>query len=551
MVITPNSDVILLKCPLELSQDNQINFSSKTAQYNYFSGLSKYVAGTNFTYQRKDNVIRVPAKFDDLIQYNYVMYRNDSYSSKWFYAFIEKMEYVNDNMTAVKIKTDTFQTWQFDLVYKRCFVEREHVNDDTIGKHTVLEGLDVGEYEIVDLRNIPMYETAPGNDDFVPCFCVSALPEGCVGAVDGRVKGDNGLIGGVFSTLKFFTVHTMTAGKQVIQAYESSTNVTSDAIVNIYMIPKVCSNESETNPTSLNGHSLYPLNNYATDDNSGSNYKLQQPTTLAESYTPVNKKLYVYPYSYIYMSNNAGEDVQFNWEDFPSETISSVTMPTMTYYKYFVPSASVSAKLIFTKYKNYTSDATTPTQMANYGVNFAKVPVCAWTTDYYTNWLTQNGVNIATNIATGVVSAGVGMATGGIGLAIGAVSAGSSIANTLSEMHKASVIPPQAHGNLATGDLTYSLKRNSISCYFMSVRKEVAQCIDGYFSMYGYKVNIVKMPNITGRLNWNYVKTIGCYFEGDIPQEDLQELKEMFDRGITIWHHTNTFMDYSQSNTIV
>lgn len=551
MVITPNSDVILLKCPLELSQDNQINFSSKSTQYNYFYSLPKFVAGTNFTYQRKDNVIRVPAKFDDLVEYNYVMYRNDNYSSKWFYAFIEKMEYVNDGMTAVYIKTDVFQTWQFDLTYKRCFVEREHVNDDTVGKNTVLEGLDVGEYEIINQYNIPMWEKTTQGDRWVPCFCVTALPEDCIGAVDGRVAGDNGLIGGVFNTLKFFSVANLASAKKIIEAYEASSNVTTDAIVNIYMVPKVCVNELNSGATTWHGYSLYPMRNYATDDDNGTDYKLQQLTALAESYVPVNKKLYVYPYSYIYMTNNAGEDVTLNWEDFPRETINGVTMPTMSYYKYYVPSASISAKLIFSKYKTYNSDATPETQMTNYGLNFAKVPVCAWTTDYYTNWLTQNGVNIATSLATGAASVGVGLATGGVGLAIGAVSLGSNIANTLAENHKASVIPPQAHGDLATGDLTYALKRNAISCYFMSVRKEVAQIIDGYFSMFGYRVNIVKVPNITGRRNWNYVKTIGSHILGNIPQEDMQEIKNMFDNGLTIWHNTSTFMDYSQSNAIV
>ena len=56
------------------------------------------------------------------------------------------MEYVNDNMTDVYIKLDVFQTYQFDFQYKKCFVEREHVNDDTVGLHTVPENLETGEY---------------------------------------------------------------------------------------------------------------------------------------------------------------------------------------------------------------------------------------------------------------------------------------------------------------------------------------------------------------------------------------------------------------------
>ena len=554
MVITPNSDVILLKSPLELNQSNQLNFRNAQEQYNYFYNLPKLVIDTDFTYLRKDNAIKVDRLVDDIYQYNYVMYRNDAYSNKWFYAFIEKMDYINDRVTQITIKTDVFQTWQFDLTYKQTFVEREHVNDDGIGKHTIPENLETGEYQIVDHREIPMASIT--DDSWYICFCVTALPEGCDRAVNGRVKGDNGRIGGVFNSLKFFAVNTFTAAQKIIEDYEQG-SVLSEAIQNVYMVPAFCVNTDITAPTiDRNGHVMNPLKNYSNTED----LYLQQPTVLAGGYTPVNNKLYCAPFSYIYMSNNAGQDVQLNWEDFPVQKIGNYTMPTMTYYKYYVPSASLSAKLIFSNYKNYFSDETTPTQMPNYGISFAKVPVCAWTTDYYTNWLTQNGVNVQTNIgasiAQGLVGTAVGTLTGGFvggiaGAVSGVVSAGTTIANSMAQMHQAQTIPPQAHGNASTGDLVYALKRNAIECYFMSIRPEMASCIDKYFSMFGYKVNQVKVPNVTGRANWNYVKTIDCYIDADIPQDDLQEIKNMFNNGLTIWHHPNTFMNYSQSNPIV
>ena len=68
--------------------------------------------------------------------------------------------------------------------------------------------------------------------------------------------------------------------------------------------------------------------------------------------------------------------------------------------------------------------------------------------------------------------------------------------------------------------------------------------------MYGYKVNRLKVPNITGRPNFNYIKTIGCNIIGDIPQARLQEIKDLFNRGITLWHNPNTFLDYSVNNNI-
>ena len=100
----------------------------------------------DFTYQRRDNIIRYPRAFELCEQYNYVMYKNPDFKDKYYYAYITDMKFVNPNMTEITIKTDVFQTWQFDFIYKKSFVEREHVQDDTIGKHTIPEGLETGEY---------------------------------------------------------------------------------------------------------------------------------------------------------------------------------------------------------------------------------------------------------------------------------------------------------------------------------------------------------------------------------------------------------------------
>ena len=81
-VITPQTDVYLIKCPLEINDINQLTFTNAEAQFNYFNSLPK-IPVDNFTYQRKDGTMRFGMHFDDLISYNYVMYRNDAYSSKW------------------------------------------------------------------------------------------------------------------------------------------------------------------------------------------------------------------------------------------------------------------------------------------------------------------------------------------------------------------------------------------------------------------------------------------------------------------------------------
>lgn len=127
MVITPQSDIILLKVPLTLDNKNQITFANSQTQFQYFNSLPQLEL-EDATYVRKDNIICWGGQIDDIINYNYVMYRNEAYTNKWFYAFITNMTYVNDGRTDISIETDVFQTWQFDLIYKQSFVEREMIN---------------------------------------------------------------------------------------------------------------------------------------------------------------------------------------------------------------------------------------------------------------------------------------------------------------------------------------------------------------------------------------------------------------------------------------
>ena len=38
---------------------------------------------------------------------------------------------------------------------------------------------------------------------------------------------------------------------------------------------------------------------------------------------------------------------------------------------------------------------------------------------------------------------------------------------------------------------------------------------------------------------------------GDIPEDDMQRLKDLFNGGFTIWHNPSTYLDYSQNNDII
>lgn len=127
MVVTPNSNIRLVKVPLTINNKNQLTFESKEAQFEYFNSLP-FIEMKDTSYHRKDGTIRYDGLFDDLIGYNYCMYQNESYSDKWFYAFITKMTYQNNSLTYIEIATDVWQTWQFDIQFKESFIEREMID---------------------------------------------------------------------------------------------------------------------------------------------------------------------------------------------------------------------------------------------------------------------------------------------------------------------------------------------------------------------------------------------------------------------------------------
>ena len=574
-VITPNSDLILLKVPLEMDNNNQLTFANATAQYNYFNGLTKKTFD-HYTYLRKDNVIKVGALVDDLYGYNYLMYRNTNYSNKWFYAFITNMEYVSDSVTALTIKTDSWQTWQFSLTYKKVLVEREHVSDDTIGKHTYPEDLELGELK----ANGSTVNFGGVGGTGMSNYCVvvevtqveneaddtsSSLSYTWASGSHSITPRINNVDRGTIPLVLGFVENAGNTASEITKVYDKVG--LSDAIVNVYMLPKdligtynqiiLHYDDPTTGQPTTNGSAVVP-ESFSGVKTIGTTQTFTRPSTL-DGYTPKNNKMFTYPYCYFTISNNAGTCQPFRYEDF-SSTVSFVTEGTF--------GLSGSTKAIPQNYRGVSASD----NALDYSINGPKYPVCSWKSDSYTNWLTQNAVNMDRQLTQSTIEGGikgVGAAAGLLGaaammggpvsiplmLGLGAAATVAPVLGTIKDQVRAktqaNMTPDQVGGNTGAGDFLWAKYRSPFTYMPMSVKQEYAKIIDAFFSAYGYEVNEVKVPNITGRTNWNYVKTVGCYIQADIPQDDLEEIKSMFDKGITFWHNPATFMDYSQTNSIV
>lgn len=549
--ITPSTNLFLLKNSNNLSKQNQLTFANATAQHNYFNSLNKLEVD-NFTYQRKDYIIRYPACVDDILDYNYVMYQNSAFGNKWFYAYIKNMRFISPTMTEITIETDVYQTYMFDITFKASFVEREHVNNDAVGLHTYPEGLETGEYVCNNIMSL----YSGGNSTYI---CVASTETPISIGQNPFTRHFNGVYSGVFYT--------------VFNAYLSASNFIraldglgkGDAVTSVFLIPQsLCGTVTFTHyqvdipgvqsQTIEFDAGLPPFSDsYTLLATSGN---ITSPTSL-NGYTPKNNKLFVYPYNYFYITNNVGMDVEYHYEDFINNTAVFKTIGAIT------PGCSIKCFPLNYKKLADTTGSVNTMNSYNYGIAGAKYPICSWVSDVYLNWLTQNGVNIA-GVKLNAVDVGVlgGAATtmlGAIEMAAGLNESGAQTAlgglggifSTLQEQYRHQMLPDSSRGNINSGDITFSAGNMDIPLYKMSVREEYAKIIDNYFSMFGYKVNTVKVPNLTGRTYWNYVKTIGANIEGLIPEFYMDEIKAMFNAGVTLWHDPTKFLDYSQNNTIV
>lgn len=545
ITITPQGSVYLCKTPLENDYQHQLTFANATAQLNYFNSKISYTCN-DVTYIKKDNQIVVDYPIDTINTCNYLFYKNTGFTTKYYYCFITNMEYVNENATRITFETDVYQSYMFDIEYKKSFIEREHVNDDTIGKNTTPEGLETGEFVVNEYQDFDNYA-----NDIMIIAGVTRPPAEIWTNISSSlpVKFYNGVYSGlyyiVFKTIVDVTKFLMVMDGQGI----------ADAVYDVFTVPKSilptisswdnisCDFKLVWNDITYTGTFSF---DYKMLPNSSGAQALSSANSITmnstlNGYTPKNNKMFTGEFNYMYVTNNAGNDVKYNYEDFYNNAPIFDLMGAIT------PGCSI--RLVPKNYKLYNQGVAENYCLNPYGLSGAKYPICSWTSDSYTNWITQQGVNILNDRLVNATSVGIMGLAGNIPIATLGVING--MKDELSLRLQRDFTPPQAKGNANTSDVTYAMGWNTIVLYKMSVRYEFAKRIDDYFSAYGYKVDEIKTPNVTGRTYWNYVKTIGCNLEGNIPQEYINKLKEMFNNGVTFWHDPTKFLDYSQNNTIV
>lgn len=315
---------------------------------------------------------------------------------------------------------------------------------------------------------------------------------------------------------------------EVVNILQSYQKAREEAILNVYICPKYfINNTNESMQYSGQDSPIYLEKTFS------------KPTNL-NGYTPINKKLLTFPYCYINCSNNAGTTNSYIYELFNNEVKFNIKG---------VPVLGGSIKCVPYNYKNnqeYNNE--------NEGIIGGKYPALSWSNDPYTNWLTQNAVNIGIGTASNLLTIIGGIASGNPIIGVAGITAGAmGIANQIGQFYKHDLVPNTAKGNTNSGDINTCSNTNTFIFEKMCIREEYAKIIDDYFSRYGYKINRITTPNITGRKNFNYIE-IGSQEEignGEVPSNFMETINKACRRGTTVWHNHSNIGNFTLDNSVI
>jgi hypothetical protein len=515
MDFVPQSTIrILRNVPLDNSYNDTITFGSASAQSSYFSSLTKYTIN-GCTYLREESVLRIPKIADDLFDCNYIMFQNSNYDSRWFYAFITHIEYKSQNTSYITFEIDVMQTWKFDFTVQPSFVVREHVSDDTIGANLVDENLETGDY-------IANGTAVPANIGLNMWILVgSTVALDWVDNTSARLDG--GMYSNVFSGVAYYAFSPAECGTLIALLKKLSAAGKADAISSISMIP------FDILPSGTASGSIVPRGVVSPG---GKQITFTKKLTTIDGYTPKNKKLFTYPFNLLHANNNNGNSADFKYEYFSEDPV------TFSIWGNVAPCPTVFMIPLF--YRGIPIDNESRLSLENF-------PMCNWTIDAFSNWLAQNTAGIGLGVLSSAFALGIGNSTGNpMAVASGAI----GIASELGSIAQHAIQPPQAKGSIVAGGANCAGLANDFILQPLSIRAEFAQRIDKYFDMFGYKVGTVKVPNMSTRPHWNYVKTIDCHITGSVPLDGMSKIKSIFNNGVTFWKSGSEVGNYNLDNSI-
>ena len=549
-----------------------MKFASKAARTTFLKSHLTKLDNAIAAVSSLNGYIDVDGKLQGFEGANYVMFKNDSdFSGTYFCCFITDFQIIAEKTTRLFIQLDVFQQYFYDTEFFQSFIERAIISKaaDNANTNYLPEPVSaplIYEHELQQIMKCT--ETGqPSNAYWMPLWVLHSASyynsnykdyqyagigtENTYGEYGrfihnrqilenvlkfyGRksveeIAKDAGFTGSGETTWQDWVKSIFTGSvaggallADVIQQLQSTTSIADlqdhrDELIGLYAIPTWLYNTYQA----FGGDTDFADNRRVT----AAETLTINASTLANGYTPRNKKLLTSVCRAYVLMNYNGLQIPFKPELFNSNSpmirLSGITMSTGGYH------------FKITNYDDYVN--------ANGEVS------------YNSERRVGYDANTGINKALSILGAGAGIAGGAASIVSGnpaaIIGGASAIGQNLVSAIDSLGTREQHFGN--NGDLL-RITGDRAMLRWMELNPSVSECqaIDNFFDMYGYTIQKHQSPTsyMSNRSNWNYLKTETVNLTTPAPANYEQKLKDIFDSGVTLWHSYSTFGDYSQSNS--
>lgn len=316
----------------------------------------------NNKYWRVGSTIKCPIRYEESFNYDYVRIVNrdsDSNKRKTWFCFITGRAYISNNCTMFTLAVDFVQTFYWSKVV------------DGVNPFWLTEGfISKATKPLLPPRGTASEYPVPE----VSCYHIDFNATGYSVVIYSSIDIRN------LSTLSYTTAiidgqytaappYIMAANVDAISEIinEVNTKGYTDAIAGIYLVPNDYLNLSvvSTTPILATDSSIYITVN-----------KVIQKPISCDGYTPENKELLGYDYSYFTINNGQGEVSTWHFEDFDGNPSFSSRLSL----------ASGSPVLILYPNNYINADGNDFRQLS---VKITQAPACSFLNDSYKIWLAQ------------------------------------------------------------------------------------------------------------------------------------------------------------------
>lgn len=553
--VAPSGKIELMKnVPLTPDYNHTYWFGTAQTQYNYFTS-KVFITLNNQMYTRVSNgVCRIEGEAELLKECNYMRFNNYlpqgvGVTTKNYYAFITNVEYINHNVAEISFQIDEIQTWMFETTFQPCFIERQHGVTDDRGDNIVPEPLQCGDYVVNGAREL----MSLGAFKYILLLGTYTVANNPVSRPLYTAQTFSGLYSGakylIFNTAddvrKFMNAQKFTDG--LIHELADTGDVWTPLC--LFAFPSNCIATGTADTLGGVSCNLVDSDCYVT-----SRAVNDTPTNLGvfgDTYTPKNKKLLTYPFSFFKVDLGT-ESKSFKYENCTSPNafgIVGTVNPTpeikvwlQGYNGMNDPNEYSLALNSFPNLNLYESGI-----FAGAGQllgNVIKTGITAYATSALGSEVIKGYTPYFTTTELANVPPSLGNDYMRIKHTVDTKTTEDSVVGyngkDIALLHD---LPTNlyAHNEISVGGDNGSIASDManhmlhLNLFKMSIKKELAIRFDQFLSKYGYAQMCVATPNVHARARWTYIKTKGCLVTGTLPTSARVTIQNALDRGITYW----------------